>query len=202
MITTTNNGMTFTASGTFTATGANQDVTFTGTGTPTNSGSINFSTGAATVGCTVTIPVTASSGGGGTIFLRATIAGTAKTFNEALVGDNTPGTPGAVVIDGDETTASTSPYLNVTFAGLLAPITTGAYTNLSPSNFNKGILITYNNGTTDFMSSSSIANSSQGNLTTYTATGATGTFSGTLYNNNGMGPGTVVVTAGSFNITY
>jgi hypothetical protein len=40
------------------------------------------------------------------------------------------------------------------------------------------------------------------NVTSYTAHNAAGTFSGTLYESNGLGPKTKVITEGEFKISY
>ncbi len=206
-ITTTNNGMTFTATGTFANTGANQDVVFTGSGTPTAAGSINFAPGAA-VGCTFTIPVTPNGGGGGgTIFLKATINGVAYEFNTSLAGTNSPSAPANLFVQGQQSlpAAGTGQFI-ITFNNSTGVLTTGAYSNPSATNMIKNVIPIYspaagvaysvNSGTNP------ATNTFSSNLSTYTTTSATGTFTGTLYLNQGTGAATLPLTNGSFSITY
>lgn len=208
LITTSNNGMTFTASGTFTATGANQDVTFTGSGTPTASGNINFLSGAVASGCTFTIPVIASGGGGGgTTFLKATINGVAYEFNTNLIGSNSSATPATLTAGGSQSLpAGGSGTFDITFINSTGTLSTGAYSNPSLSNPTKYIAPSYSPSTGVLyslqLSPTAPANTFTGNLTTYTATAATGTFTGTLYLIQGTGPATLPLTNGSFSVTY
>lgn len=206
-ITATNNGMTFTATGSFTATGPNQNVTFTGSGTPTASGSINFQPGSGTNICTFTVPVTPASGGGGggggTIFLRATIDGVVTTFNTNLAGiDASTMTPGAVGVNGEQSSpAGVTADFDIQFLNSMGTITTGSFANPSFSNITRFVIGTYTNAASvTFSADPSAANSFTSTLSTLTATGATGTFQGRL--KDVSGPTSVVITSGSFSITF
>lgn len=206
MITTTNNGMTFTASGSFTMTGANQDVTFIGSGTPTAAGNINFSIVPSASGCTFTIPVMAS-GGGGTTFLKATINGVAYEFNTSLSGTNSPTSPATLSADGNQSLpAGGTGTFGVDFINAMGTLTTGAYSNPSASNPTKYIVPNYSPNASTLYSINPIAtpqaNTFTANLTTYTATAASGTFTGTLYLISGTGPPTLPLTNGTFSVTY
>lgn len=208
-ITTSNNGMTFTATGSFATAGPNQDVTFTGSGTPTAAGNINFSSGPAVSGCTFTVPVTSAGGGGGggTMFLKATINGIAYEFNTSLSGSNTPASPANLTIQGDQSLpAGGTGSLAISFNNFTGILTTGAYSNPSAGNPTRSIIPIYTPSPAVLYSINTStnppANTFTGNLTTYTSTGASGTFTGTLYLSNGTGAATLPLTNGSFTVTY
>lgn len=199
-ITAVNNGMTFTATGTFTTTGANQNVSFTGSGTPTASGNINFQPGSGTNICTFTVPVAASTS---TIFLRATIDGVAITFNTNLAGVNSSSTtPGNVGVSGDQSlpTGGASDF-DLQFINSAGTITAGSFANPSFSNLSRFVIGSYTNAAgVTFTADPAAANSFTCTLATLNATSATGTFQGRL--KDASGPTSVIVTSGSFSITF
>ncbi len=199
-ISATASGMTFAKTGTFAATG-NQTVVLNGTGTPTASGAISLTpTGASAAGCSFTITV-AGGGGGPTIFLKATIGGVAYEFNTNLVGDRSTG-PDELYMEGEQSLPGTGPraaYLD--FIGALSAVTTGAYSNLSATNVSKFVDFGYTPDGVAIFRTNQTNNSFQANLTTLTATSATGTFSGSIYE-DGTGTVPIVVTNGSFSITF
>ena len=203
-ITITANGITFTATGSFAAVGPNQNVTFNATGTPTVPGSTNFTPGGTTNGCTCTITVAPASSGS-TDFLRATIGGVAMVFNNGLSADNTSSLsgPSALSMDGALSSATGKDTLFVAFANQSGPVATGAYTNPTSQTQTKFIFVVYVDNTgVEYFASFIIPNNFLGTIATYTTTASTGTFSGVLYNNMGVGPGTRIVTSGAYSVTY
>ena len=200
----TANGITFTASGSFAAVGPNQNVTFNATGTPTVPGSTNFMPGGTTNGCTCTITV-APANTGSTDFLKATINGVAMAFNNGLTADNSSSStgPSGLGMEGALSSGTGNDSLIVIFANQTGPIATGAYLNPTPLSQTKFIFVVYVDNTgVEYFASFIIPNNFLGNITTYTTTTSTGTFSGVLYNNMGVGPGTRIVTSGAYSVTY
>jgi len=196
----TANGIKFSATGTFAAAG-DADITLVASGTPVSAATgVQYTPG--TNGCAFSItvqPGSTSPGGSGT--LTATIGGVATTFNVDLEVENqTTTNPGGLIIYGLKASNS-SEDLQVSFVNLLGPITTGAYVNQSGTN-TKFILVIYTDASGDqWQSSFTVANSFNGNIGTLTATGAIGTFSGTLYP-DATGAPNKVLTLGTFNVTF
>ncbi len=202
-----NNGITLTASGTFAATGPDQDVTFRASGTPVAAGSTNFATGVATVSCTITIPVTAGPPPPNTSFLKCTIAGVAHEFNASLSATNTPGTPSSLFVGGMETLPvnNGSKVFGLTYGSFTSStITTGDYSTPTATNTSKFVGFTYNDGagSTYSVENPPVANSQISTISTINATKVVGTFSGTLTRNSGSGPMTLAVTAGTYDVTF
>ncbi len=200
-VTATANGITFTGSGTFAATGA-QSITLTGSGTPTASGATNFTpTGASAAGCTFTITVAAS---GPTIFIRATINGVPYEFNSSIQTLNQAGPPSGIGMLGLQSSpTATTAELQVFFVNELAALATGNFSNFATGVNETRYIDAYytDNAGVEFTTDDNTANSFTGVLSTLSATAATGTFQGTLVDPLG-GPTTVTVTNGSFSITF
>ena len=78
------------------------------------------------------------------------------------------------------------------------PITPGNYNNISILHLNKNCQITYITGAGIWSLSIQNPNTFVVNLISFTSTRATGTFSGTVYNNSN----TKIITNGSFSISY
>ncbi len=190
------NGISFTGSGSFTATGS-QNVLLTGTGTPTAGGVSNY---IPTNGCSFPITVLAI-----TDFFRCTIDGVARTFNDAVSADKIAAD--TLEISGYETPAATSPafIIRITKPGA---ITTGIYDRLSQTAPSTTFsLALYNDGVSNInwiTALSSQTGAFSVTVTSYTITPnrITGTFTGTLYDNNGLGTGTKAITLGSFSLPY
>lgn len=203
------NGITFTGTGTFTTTGA-QTVTLTASGTPASSGTFAFTPGSN--GCTFNVTVTSSGGGGGSgNFLKCKIDGVLANFNTNLVGYYvTPpgaGIPYSISVQGKNSdVAGSLEELWVTVTNPTAP-TTGIYNNRT---FSTGVtdrgsqVAFYPTGFPNFYWSSSVfdANTLMVNITSVSTSGAAGTFTGTIYESNGLGPATKQVTDGEFTITF
>ncbi len=189
------NGISFTGSGSFTATGS-QNVLLTGTGTPTAGGVFNYTP---TNGCSFPITVLAV-----TDFLRCTIDGVARTFNDAVSADKIADT---IDISGYETPAATSPAfaLRITKPGGITPGIYNRFSQQAPSTTYSGAL--YNDGVSNINWITALSTQTGAfsvTVTSYTITPnrITGTFTGTLYDNNGLGTGTKAITNGSFSLPY
>lgn len=193
------NGVTFSASGIFSGTGA-QNIVLTSTNTPAATGTFTYTPSGAA--CTFDINYTSGGGGGGgggtpTIFLKATVGGVVTNFNTGLLAIGDPASGNFSV--GGSNSDGGSGDLHIAITDNSNPLASGDYNNFSLSNLNKGCQVTYN--TTAYVTGIN-ANSFVVHLTTITANSASGTFSGTLYDNAGAGPGTKTVTNGSFNVTF
>lgn len=205
--TTTVNGISFFGSGTFVTTGL-QSITLTGSGTPVATGTYSYQ--AAPNGCTFTVTVT-GGGGGSNGFLRCKIDGVLTNFNTNLTGYNlTPpnsSIPFTLSAQGTLSDVANSPeelWVNIQNPTAL---TTGDYNNLSlASNItDRGCQVAvYPTGFPNLYwgTSALSSNTFTVKLTSYTSSGAAGTFSGTLYENNGIGPATKQITEGEFQISF
>lgn len=202
------NGMTFSASGIFTSTGA-QPVTLTGSGTPAASGAFSFTP--APNGCTFNVNVVSGGSTGSGNYLRCKIDGVLTNFNTGLVGlyTQTPssGIPYSITAHGTNSDiAGSKEEFWVNASNPTAP-TTGVYNNIT---FSSGItdrgcqVGLYPTGFPNLYWGTSVlsSNTFSVNVTSVSASGATGTFSGIIYESNGIGPRTKNVTDGEFKITY
>ncbi len=194
------NGMTFTASGTFAATGA-QTVTLTGSGTPLASGIFTFAPQVGTSSCTFNVTVT---GGAATDFITCTINGTATNFNQNIFGeiDISAGFP--VLRFWGETVAGVDPYFEIDIVKQTGgAITNGTYT---VNQLASGILVAadyFDAASVNwYIQSDPLATQTPGFtiiITSITATRVMGTFSGTLP--SFPAPGSIrTVTNGSFSV--
>ncbi len=194
------NGISFSGSGVL-ALGA-QTITLTGSGTPVAAGTNNFTPG--TNGCAFPVTTVAGSGGGAGNFLKCTIGGVATQFNTNLTGTNnyTPPGAGTILLDG-LINSTGQDELQIGFVNISGAVTVGTYPNFTVTNFLKTILVIYtDNSGNQWQTSGSVNNTFTGTISSLSATSVQGTFSGTLYNNNGAGPGTKVITNGSFSVTF
>lgn len=202
------NGIKFSGTGSFITTGA-QTVTLAASGTPTAAGTFTYTPGAN--GCTFNVSVGTGGTGGTGNFLRCKINGVLTNFNKGLIGYYvTPpnsGIPYSISIQGKNSTIANSiEELWVNASNPTAP-TTGAYSNLTfASNMtDRGCQVAlYPTGFPNLYWGSSAfnANTFTVNVTSVSTSGATGTFQGTIYENNGGGPATKNVTEGEFKITF
>lgn len=192
------NGISFSGTGSFAATGTNT-ITLTATGTPAAAGTFNYTPG--TNGCS--FPITVTGGTTPSIFLKCTINGVATEFNTDLSGLNdNSSSPQTLIIGGTISSATGDAQFNVGFIGFTSAITTGTYHNGTVTNLSKFVSFDYtDNAGVNYTDDGMTANALTAVLTTYTSTGASGTFSGTI-KQDGSGPGSVTITNGSFAITY
>lgn len=214
IFTNTINGIKFSGTGIFTRTGE-QVVTLTASGTPLAAGNFSFTPGSN--GCSFNIivnPATgggAGSGGGSGNFLKCKIDGVLSNFNASLIGYYvTPpasGFPYSAAVMGRYSDMANSPIeLSVTVANPTAP-NMGVYSNLTfsldPTKRGCEIAWSPSGANSLFWGSSPLnENTFTVNITSISTGGATGTFSGTIYEGNGIGPGTKQVTEGEFKITF
>ncbi|HEU4632459.1 MAG TPA: hypothetical protein VFS22_00650 [Flavisolibacter sp.] len=204
------NGISFTGTGSFTTTGA-QTVVLTASGTPTVSGTFGYVPGSN--GCSFDVPVGqgSNSGGSSESYLRCKIGGTLINFNTSLVGyyvsPPSAGIPYSISVQGKNSDVNGSPEeLWVTVTNPTAP-STGIYNNrtFSTPTTDRGAQVAlYPTGFPNPFWSSSVfnANTLTVNISSVSTSGATGTFQGTIYEGNGIGPTTKQVTEGEFKISF
>ena len=199
--TNSSNGVVFSASGTFTSTGANT-ITLTSNNTPSAGGTFSYTP---TGGCTFDITYT-GGGGSGTDFLKCTIAGVATEFNNNMIGIlDQSSAPYSFSVYGDISSAAGTANFQIAITDMSTLIHAGSYNNISATSTSKGCIVTYSptaGSTSPWVTGLLANNSFTVNITAITATRVDGTFSGTLYDNLGMGPGTKSITAGSFSVAY
>jgi|CXWL01.1.fsa_nt_gi hypothetical protein len=199
IVTTLTNGMTFSASGTFTILGGPQTITLAGSGTPTAQGTFNIPM-PGTTPCTFPVIVSGPPG-----ILTCKINGVFTAFNNFAEASYFFPPPNNDILMGGFATGGEEFNLEIdrlnganittgtyTVNGLLSGFyAIGAdYTDLTPVHWT---------ATTDFLGGTqnpafTII------ITSITATRIIGTFSGPLKENFGSGPGTKTITEGVFNL--
>jgi hypothetical protein len=195
------NGVTFSGSGTL-ASGA-QTIILAGSGTPASAGDNSFSVDFGTSNCSISVtflPGTNSS----TDYLKCNINGVAATFNVDVSGTDVPMPMGsAFSIDGQTNTDLSSPGLSLAITNLSGSIGNGTYNLVSATNLTKICLPVYSDGTNTWtQATANQPGTFSVIVTAKTANRITGTFSGTLYENNGAGPASAVFTNGEFSVPY
>jgi hypothetical protein len=198
------NGVTFSGSGVFAATGA-QIITLTSTSTPTAAGPFSYTlSGAGGCGFSVTY---GTGGGGGGDFLKCTINGTVLNFNDNLAGINTPASPpvpNTLAIQGDITGVPTSlEDITITIQDDTNPITARAYNNRSGTSLNGSLVLYTEPSGAAFWATGFLNPNTLSVVITYIdANYVTGTFSGKIYDMNGVGTNFKTITNGSFRVTF
>jgi hypothetical protein len=194
------NGISFTGTGTFSAAGI-QFMTLTGSGTPLANGTFSYIPGNA--GCIFSVLVTTGGGSGPNDFLQCSIDGVSKTFNVSLAAANISNT---ITISGDETTAIGTPSLNISLSkGGGTPVTTGVYALPSLTNLTNICAPVYDDGVSTSPWGGGITgqpNPIRVTVTNVTPTLIEGTFTGSIYDNNGTGTTAKAITNGSFSVTF
>lgn len=189
-----NNGVTFSASGVFSGTGA-QTITLTSTNTPTAGGTFSYTPSG---GCMFDITYTTGPPPPAD-YLKCTIDGTFIDFNSGLISLLSGG---SFSVSGDFGSSS----LNVSLTDNAADIAVGSYNKFSLSNMNKYCLVTYtpNTGSPANFWLPGLMNSNPFTVTVQSITTSpnkiTGIFSGDLF--DGTGGNKKVVTNGSFSVGY
>ncbi len=193
------NGCAFSSSGVLAA-GA-QTIILTGSGTPTASGNNSYNISFGTSSCSFSIgflPGAAPS----TDYLRCNIDGTAATFNVNLTGIAPMAS--AFAIDGSQSTDIPGPSLSLTLTNATGSVTAGTYNLLSLTNptpifcfpiYDDGT-VTWSQGTNGQTGTFTIIVSQK------TSNRITGTFSGTLYGDDGASTTAKVFTNGEFSVPY
>ena len=207
--TTTSNGITFAGNGVLLASPNLQTVTLAASGTPTAGGTFTFTlTGSGTTSTCTFIHTCNGSAMVSTDSIVATIDGVLKTFKirDSARLDNTslPGYAG-IAIYGDSNAAGDED-LGIAVAKSGSSIIPGTYTvNQFPAAF---VGASYTNTIGNYVAKSDTnippAQQTPGfsiTITSITSTRVTGTFSGRLLDNGGMGPGFKTVANGIFSVT-
>lgn len=190
------NGVTFSASGVFSGTGA-QNIVLTSTNTPSAAGTFSYTPAGA--GCSFDITYTGGGGGGGgSDFIKCTID---NVFIDFSTGISAQILTGIFSATGDNASGSKTFDLSVVDVNGGA-ITVGTYSKQSLTNLFRYCDPVYTPDTGspfDYWSTDPI-NSNQFTITitSITATRVTGTFSGDLFDTNGANK--KVVTNGSFSV--
>lgn len=196
------NGVTFGASGTFTAAGANT-ITLTSNNTAAAAGPFTYTPG--TNGCAFTVTYLAGTGGGG---------GGATDYIRCITGPDSILTDFSENLDGTLTSQFGINFLDFSGSRLDganidliigstgSPITTGDYfAQTGTATKYADILYTDQNG--DIWSVRPTGtNNFKITVSAITATRVTGTFSGTLYSDEGTGTTTKTLNAGAFSVPY
>jgi hypothetical protein len=200
--TTAVNGMTFSATGAFTATGP-QSVVLVGSGTPATASATNTFTPGSGSTCTFNINVLP---GTATDFITCTINGVVTNFNQNLqvVNDNT--TIGLPLLEVyGETTSGSDPSINL---GVILQTGTSVPANTYTVNqFSSGVFLGayyLDAASTEFNIESAATTQTPGftiTFTSVTATRITGTFSGTLKDPLNL-TSIKTITNGSFSVPY
>lgn len=186
------NGIVFSGAGNFTTTGANT-IILTSTHTPTAAGIFSYTPSG---GCSFNITY-ANQPPPPVDFLKCTIDGVLTNFNNTIFGiSNQTVSPYTFHGDGIQTGGTDRFILEL--VDIANPITPGNYNNISILHLNKNCQITYITGAGIWSLSIQNPNTFVVNLISFTSTRATGTFSGTVYNNSN----TKIITNGSFSISY
>lgn len=197
------NGVSFTGTGLFTSTGSGIPVSLLATGTATGpAGNVVFPFTGNGNSCSFTIPFIAAA----TDFITCNINGVLTTFNvnAAATLDSSTGIP-ILNIDGASVSTSSNPSINL---GIVAGSGVTPATTYTTNQVVAGNVIScdyYDAANTDFFAGSDPLN--QGGtpvftivVNTITATRIAGTFSGTVKDNNGAGPGIKQITGGVFDV--
>ena len=193
------NGVVFSGSGNFTTMGANT-ITLTSTNTPTAAGMFTYTPAG---GCSFDITY-AGAPPPPTDFIKCSIdGGPITTFAVNPYGSNSNSSaPYMIDLDADLTSGGDNFAISVTDEN--NPVVTGVdYGNRNllagPTKYCE---ITYSTGAGFPWGSSITNNSFVVRFLTITATTATGTFSGKVYDNLGTGSTFKTITAGTFSISY
>ncbi len=195
------NGVVFSGSGNFTMLGPNS-ITLTSTNTPAAAGPFTYTP--TNNGCSFDITYTAGPPPPAD-FLTCKINGITTNFNTNLIGIlDQSAAPYSFSVTGENSGSGTD-NLSVSLIDRNNPIANGNYNNITGTNMNKGSSAIYSptfGSMNPFFSSPLINNSFSVQITSITATKVNGTFSGTVYDNFGMGPGVKLIATGSFSVTY
>ncbi len=196
------NGMSFSGTGLFTTTGAQQVVLYAN-GTPSAAGAFNYDVTSGNNTCTVSVPVT----GAPTDYITCKIDGVFTTFNvNATAGLSNASGPSILSIDGTASSSSVNPSINLQISKSMGGSVTPATYNVNQ--MATGITVTcdyFDVSSVDYFAGTDPANQNQNpaftiTVTSLTATRCVGTFTGVVKDNNGAGPGQKNITEGIFNV--
>ena len=196
------NGMSFSATGLFSATGAQQVVLYAN-GTPISSGSYTYDISSGSNSCSVSLPVT----GAPTDYITCKIDGVFTEFNvNPTAGLSNASGPSILSIDGSSLAGSPDPSISLQVIKSMGGSVTPATYNVNQ--LSTGIAITcdyFDAASVNYFAGSDATNQNQNpaftiTVSSLTATRCVGTFSGPVKENNGAGPGQKNITEGIFNV--
>jgi hypothetical protein len=200
------NGVSFSGSGNLTV-GANQTITLTSTNTPAAATTSTYTpvdnNTATNIGCKFDIVYSPSTSTGTTGIYTAKVGAT--TYNFAINNLDALYINPLITLSlyGEASTTSIDPSFEIILDNDPNNLIAGTYKNATFTNVVSTCEIVYSDPAGKIWYSSALTdNTFTVALTSVTATTAVGTFSGTLYDNFGTGPGTLAVTAGSFNLKW
>ena len=189
------NGVTFSASGVFSGTGA-QSIVLTSTNTPAAGGVFSYTPS----GASCAFDITYTSGPPPPAdFLRCKINGVLTDFSDGMTGSLDNGSA-PYMFDVQGFLVGGSDAFSITLSNS-SPIANGDFNNFSLSNQTKYCAISYTIGTNFWLNSVLNSNTFKVTITSVTATVVTGDFSGTIYENS-TGPASKNITEGKFSYTY
>ncbi len=192
------NGLTFTSSGVFPATGA-QTIVLRATGnTPVAAGTNSFNIG--TASCTFSVTVAAASAS----IYQCKINGVLTTFIDNAEGSYFQA--GDLLITGDNLALNSDFLLNIDKSSTGGTVNAAMYVNTLAGSIAGGYILgaNYTDATNMVWAPRSIISGSPDAftivITSITATRVVGTFSGTIRDNFGGGTNTKAITEGTFNL--
>lgn len=199
-----NNGITFTGSGTFTATGL-QTITLTGGGTPVTSGAFTYSPG--NNGCSFTTTVLPADQVT-TDYVKCKIDGVSKTFGYAVSFTETvtaamPPVPASAKLDITGNVSAVSNE-NIGLSLIKTGTSIAAADVFNPNSFTSGkaYLVSYKDASLASWNAVSGVSFTPFTITvnSKTSTRIKGTFSGTLSDTGAAGGNTKIITEGTFSV--
>lgn len=199
-----NNGITFSGSGTFTATGL-QTITLTGNGTPITSGAFSYSPG--NHGCSFTIPILPADPLP-TDYIKCKIDGIATIFTDSVFATEkaTPASPPVPATVELDISGNVSASSNENISLQLSKFGTTIATNdiFDPNSFTSGklYLVSYTDASSINWNGVSAVTETPFTIkiTNRTATRVQGTFSGTVSDTGAPGGKVKVITEGTFSV--
>lgn len=195
--TNTDNGVSFSASGVFSGTGA-QTITLTSSNTPTAAGTFTYTPSGAACTFDITYTGGGGGGGGGSDYLKCTIDGVVKDFSSNLSGMLNLG---LFSVDGD---LGIEGFTVSVIDNNGAAITTGTYSKATLSNLTRYATASYlpdsGNPLGSWQPFPINANPFTVTISSITANRVTGSFSGDLFDLTGGNKR--VISAGTFSVPY
>jgi hypothetical protein len=200
------NGVTFSGTGNLTA-GANQIITLTSTNTPTAATTVTYTpvdnNSATNIGCNFDIVYDPSTSTGVTGTYSAKIGATNYNFATNNLDAFYLNQLSTLTLYGQGLTTNTDPSFEIYFDNSPNNLVPATYRNITATNLLQTCDISYTDASGMIFNSSPLNNNTFTTIiTAVTANSLVGTFSGTLYDDSGLGANSVMVTAGVFNVKF